>query len=175
MVRLNGLERIDRRRLRLANHLNLRPAAHARPLRRLQRRVLGRIAPDRRARQHKLDLCRRHERLAIAPRQRIHGVPVDLGEVVADGIHDVLVELFELRRRVQRADVKGEFLRAVEKQLDASQPGLVWPELEPPFHSGLGAGCVVGWEAVCNLRGDLVRGDSIAAWPRLDDFDVIRR
>jgi hypothetical protein len=156
MIRLNRLERIHRRRLRLANHLNLRPAPHARPLRRLQRRVLGRIAPHRRARQHKLDLCRRHERLAVAPRQRVHRVPVDLRQVVADGVHDVLVELLELRRRVQRADVKGQLLRAVEEQLDASQPGLVRLELKPPFYSGLGAGCVVGWEAVCDFRGDFV-------------------
>lgn len=156
MIRLNRLERINRRRLRLANHLNLRPTAHARPLRRLQRRVLGRIAPHRRARQHKLDLCRRHKRLAIAPRQGIHGVPVNLRQVVANSIHDVLVELFQLRRRVQRANVKGELLGAIEEQLDASQPGLVWLELEPPFYSGLSAGCVVGWEAVCNLRGDFV-------------------
>lgn len=175
MIRLNRLERINRRRLRLANHLNLRPTPHARPLRRLQRRVLRGIAPHRRARQHKLDLCRCHKRLAVAPRQGIHGVPVNLGQVVAHSIDDILVELFQLRRRVQRADVKGQLLGAIKEQLDASQPGLVWLELETPFYSGLGAGSVVGWKAVCNLRGDFVRGDSIAAWPRLDDFDVIWR
>lgn len=83
-------------------------------------------------------------------------MPVNLSKVVADSIHDILVELFKLCRRVQWADVKGKLLRAIKKQLDASQPGLVWLELETPFYSGRSASCVVGRKAVCNLRGNLV-------------------
>lgn len=97
---------------------------------------------------------------------------VDLGQVVADSVDDVLVEALELGGRVERADVKGQLLRAVEEELDAAQARFVGLELETPFRCGLAVGVVVG-VGVGDFRGDFVGGDAIATGPGFYDFNVV--
>lgn len=174
MIRLDCLERIDGGRLRLANHLNGRLGAHAGPLSRLQRRVLCGIGPDGGTGEDKVHFGAGHKGLAIAACQRVHGVTVDLSEVVTNGVQDRLVEFLELGGSLEAGDVKGEFLRAIQKQLDASQASLLGAELEAPFHGGLGARRRIGGESIRDLGGHLVRGDAVAAGPCLDDLYVVR-
>lgn len=173
MVRLDSLERVDSRGLRLADHLDLRLRAHACPLGGLERRVLGGVGPDGRAGEDEVDFRRGHKRLAVPAGQGVHGVLVYLGEVVADGVDDGLIVLLELGGRLQRADVEGQLLRPVEEQLDAPQPRLLWPELEPPLHVGLSPRGGVGGKGVRDLGRDLVGGDAIPSGPCLDDFYVV--
>lgn len=171
MVGLDGLEGIDGGGLGLTNHLDGSLGAHTGPLGGLQGSVLGGIGPDGGTSQDEIDLGGGHEGLAVAAGERVHGVAVNLGEIVANGVDDHLVVLFQLGGRLQGAHVEGELLGAVEEQLDASQAGLIGAELEAPFDGGLeGAGGVVG---VGDLGGDLVRGDAVAAGPCLDDVDVV--
>ena len=174
VIRLDGFESVDRGRLGLADHLNLRLGTHPSPLGGLQGGVLSSVGPDGGAGEDEVDLGGGHERLAVPAGQGVHGVAVDLGEVVADGVDDGLVEALELGGGLQGAYVEGELLGPVEEELDAAQPRLLGPELEPPLHRGLGAGRRVRAQVVRDLGGDLVRRDAVSAGPRLDDLDVIR-
>lgn len=182
MIWLYRLECINRRSLGLANHLNVGPLPHARPLRRLQRRVLRSIGPHGRARQHELDPRRRHEALAVPPRQRVHGVRVHLGEVIGHGVDDGAAHALELRGGLEGGDVKGELLGAVEEELNAAEAGLLGAELEAPFYGGGGGrggggggGGRGAWGCVGEFCGDLVGGYAVAARPGLDYFDVVWR
>ena len=173
MIRLNGLESVDSCRLRLTDHLNLRPASHPRTLSGLESGILGRVTPDGRAGEDKLDTGGAHEGLAVPPSQGVHGVLVDLREVVADGVDDILVEALQLSCGIERANIKRELLGAVQEELDAAEPRLFGLELEAPFRRGLGPRGRAGWIVVSDLRGDLVGGDAIATRPCFDDFNVI--
>lgn len=175
IIRLDRLERVDGRGLGLADHLDLGLGAHAGPLGGLERGVLGGVGPDGRAGEDELDLGGGHEGLAVPAGEGVHGVPVDLREVVADGVDDVLVELLELRGRLLRADVERQLLRPVQEQLDAPQPRLLGLELEAPFRRRLGPPRRVGRVVVRDLRRHLVRRDAVPARPRLYYLDVIRR
>lgn len=99
---------------------------------------------------------------------------INLGQVVAHSVNNILVETLQLSGCVERADVKGEFLRAVEEELDAAQTRLLRLELETPFHSWFSSLGGIGRVAIGDLSRDFVRGDAIAAWPCLDDFYIIR-
>lgn len=176
MIRLDSLQRIHGRGFRLTDHLNLRLGAHPGPLGRLEGRVLGRIRPHSRARQDKVNLCRRHERLAVTPRQRVHGVLVDLRQVVAHGVDDGLLVVLQLRGRLLGVDVEGQLLGPVEEELDASYPRLFRSELKAPFHNRRGAWRRIGRDLyIRELGRDLVGCDAIAARPGLDNLYIIGR
>lgn len=171
MIGLDGLEGIDGGGLGLTNHLDGGFGAHTGPLGGLQGGVFGGVGPDGGTGQDEFDLGGGHEGLAVAAGEGVDGVAVDLGEVVADGVDDHLVVLFQLGGRLEGAYIEGKLLGAVEEQLDAAQAGLVGAELEAPFDDGLLR--LGGVESVRDLGGDLVRGDAVAAGPCLDDVDVV--
>jgi hypothetical protein len=45
---------------------------------------------------------------------------VNLSQVVTHGVDNIFVEALELCGCVERADVEGEFLRSVQKELDTA-------------------------------------------------------
>jgi hypothetical protein len=105
-------------------------------------------------------------------------VVVELGEIVGHGVDDGLVEPFQLRGCLERGDVEGELLRAVEKEFDAAQARVFGAELETPFYGWLGwraagCGCVGGREVIGYLCRYLVGGDAIAARPGLYYLNII--
>jgi len=184
VVRLDGLEGVDGGGLGLRDHLDVVPGAHAGLLGGEQGRVLCGVGPHGGARQDELDLGGGHEGRAVAAGQGVHGVRVDLGEVVGDGVDDGLVVLLELGGRVLGGDVEGQFLGAVEEELHAAEARLGGGELEAPagLERGRGGGGGRGGRGrgrgrrdVGDFRGDLVARDAVAPRPRLDDLDIIRR
>jgi hypothetical protein len=64
-------------------------------------------------------------------------------------------------------------LIAIEEELDASETGLVWLELEAPF-DGFGGEGIVGGGVWCgnvaNFSGNFIRGNAIAAGPAVKVF-----
>ena len=139
MVGLDSLESVHGCRLRLTNHLDLGPASHPRTFSGLQSSVLGGIAPDSWAGEDKFDTGRGHKRLAVSPCQCVHGVLIDLGEIVADGVDNILVEALELGGSVERANIEGKFLRTIQEQFNATETRLLRLELEAPFRRGFSA------------------------------------
>lgn len=107
VVRLNGFERVDGRGLGFADHLDGRLGSHAGAFGGLQSGVLGSIGPDGGARQDPVDLGGSHEGFAVATVEHVHGMGMDLGEVVADGIDNRLVEAVELCGGVLGGYVEG--------------------------------------------------------------------
>lgn len=174
VVGLDRFERIHRCCLGLADHLDLRSGSHARSFRGLQGGVFGGVRPHGGAREDEFDLGRCHERLAIPPRESVHGVLIYLGEIVADRVHDGFIKRLELGSRLLGADIEWELLRAVEKQLDASQPRLLGLELEPPLDIGFCLGVGIGGEDVRYFSRHFIRRNAVASRPRLDDLDVVR-